>query len=97
MTDRFTDEMIDHLGILAKLDLTGDDRELLKQDMGKMLAYIDKMNELDTEGVTPMSHVFPLENVFREDIVTGTDDRENLLANAPDRKDGSFKVPRTVE
>ncbi len=97
MTDRFTDEMIDHLGILAKLDLTGDDRELLKQDMGKMLAYIDKMNELDTEGVTPMSHVFPLENVFREDIVTGTDDRESLLANAPDRKDGSFKVPRTVE
>jgi aspartyl-tRNA(Asn)/glutamyl-tRNA(Gln) amidotransferase subunit C len=62
-----------------------------------MLDYIDKLNELDTEGVEPMSHVFSMNNVFREDAVVNGDDRENILANAPEQKDGAFKVPRTVE
>ena len=62
--------------------------------MGRMLDYIDKLGELDTEGVEPMSHVFPVQNVFREDIVTNSDTREQLLANAPEQKDGMFMVPR---
>ena len=63
--------------------------------MGRMLDYIDKLGELDTSGVEPMSHVFPVENVFREDVVTNTDTREDLLKNAPQQKDGMFMVPRT--
>lgn len=63
--------------------------------MGEMLDYIDKLNELDTEGVEPMSHVFPVNNVFREDVVTNGDDRDNMLKNAPAVKDGSWKVPKT--
>ena len=55
------------------------------------------LNQLDTEGVEPMSHVFPVHNVFREDVVTNGDDRENMLANAPEQRDGAFVVPRTVE
>ena len=47
--------------------------------MESMLDYIDKLNELDTEGVEPLSHVFPVHNVFREDEVTNGDDRENML------------------
>ena len=62
-----------------------------------MLDYIDMLNQLDTEGVEPMSHVFPVHNVFREDVVTNGDDRENMLANAPEQRDGAFVVPRTVE
>ena len=62
-----------------------------------MLDYVDKLNELDTDGVEPMSHVFPVNNVFREDIVTNGDDREEILKNAPERKDGAFVVPKTVE
>ena len=62
-----------------------------------MLDYIDKLNELDTAGVEPMSHVFPVQNVFREDVVTNGDDRDNIIQNAPGQKDGMFKVPRTVE
>ena len=62
-----------------------------------MLDYIDKLGELDTTGVEPMSHVFPVHNVFREDVVTNTDDRENILKNAPEEKDGMFVVPRTFE
>ena len=62
-----------------------------------MLDYIDKLNELDTTGVEPMSHVFPVKNVFREDVVVNGDDRENILKNAPEEKDGSFMVPKTVD
>lgn len=54
--------------------------------MANMLNYIDKLNELDTEGVEPMSHVFPVNNVFREDVVTNGDDRDNILKNAPEEK-----------
>ncbi len=65
--------------------------------MGRMLDYIDKLNELDTEGVEPMSHISAAANVFREDVVTNGDDREQILKNAPGCKDGMFKVPRTVD
>ena len=53
--------------------------------------------ELDTQGVEPMSHVFPVKNVFREDKVTNGDMREEILRNAPEEKDGMFAVPRTFE
>lgn len=65
--------------------------------MGKMLDYIDKLNELDTSSVEPMSHVFPVSNVFREDVVTNGDDRDNILKNAPEERDGAFVVPKTFE
>ena len=72
-------------------------KEEAKKDMGRMLDYIDKLNELDTTGVEPMSHVFPVNNVFRKDVVTNGDDRDEILANAPAKKDGAFMVPKTVE
>lgn len=92
-----SDETIEYVGILAKLELSGEEKEQAKTDMGKMLDYIDKLNELDTDGVEPLSHVFPIDNVFREDVVTNGDMREEILKNAPAEKDGAFIVPRTVE
>ena len=83
--------------ILAKLELSPLEREEAKKDMGRMLDYIDKLNELDTAGVEPMVHVFSMNNVFREDVVTNKDDSDDILKNAPEKKDGAFKVPRTVE
>ena len=65
--------------------------------MGKMLDYIDKLNELDTSNVEPMSHVFPVNNVFREDVVVNGDNREEIIKNAPAAKEGSFMVPKTVD
>ena len=97
MANIITDETIEYVGILAKLELSGKEKEQAKSDMGRMLDYIDKLNELDTSGVEPMSHVFPVENVFREDVVTNSDTREQLLSNAPEQKDGMFMVPRTFE
>ena len=95
MANIISDETIEYVGILAKLELSGEEKEKAKKDMGSMLDYIDKLNELDTAGVEPMSHVFPVQNVFREDVVTNGDDREALLANAPEEKDGAFVVPKT--
>ncbi len=97
MANIISDETIDYVGILAKLELSSEKKEKAKKDMESMLDYIDKMGELDTAGVEPMSHVFPLNNVFREDIITNGDDRENILSNAPDEQDGMFNVPKTFE
>lgn len=91
-----SDETIEYVGILAKLELSEEEKERAKKDMGEMLDYIDKLNELDTEGVEPMSHVFPVNNVFREDVVTNGDGSADTLANAPEKKDGGFKVPKTI-
>ncbi len=95
MANIISDETIEYVGILAKLELSDTEKEQAKADMGRMLDYIDKLGELDTDGVEPMSHVFSVENVFREDVVTNGDDRERLLSNAPQEKDGMFVVPPT--
>lgn len=97
MANIISDETIEYVGILAKLELSDEEKEQAKSDIGRMLDYIDKLGELDTTGVEPMSHVFPVQNVFREDIVTNSDTREALLTNAPEQKDGMFMVPRTFE
>lgn len=97
MANVISDETIEYVGILAKLELSEEEKEQAKKDMGDMLDYIDKLNELDTSSVEPMSHVFPVNNVFREDVVVNGDDSENILKNAPEEKDGSFSVPKTVE
>ena len=96
MANIISDETIEYVGILAKLELSDEEKEQAKQDMGRMLDYVDKLNELDVSGVEPMSHVFAVNNVFREDVVTNGDDRENMLKNAPAQKDGQYVVPKTV-
>lgn len=95
MANVITDETIDYVGILAKLELSAEEKEQAKKDLAEMLDYIDQLGELDTTGVEPMSHVFPVHNVFREDIVTNGDDRDKILKNAPEEKDGMFLVPNT--
>lgn len=96
MANKISDETIEYVGILAKLELSETEREEAKADMEKMLDYIDTLNELDTADITPMSHVFPVNNVFREDVVVNADEHEKILANAPQQKDHCFMVPKTV-
>ena len=97
MANVISDETIEYVGILAKLELSDAEKEAAKKDMASMLDYIDKLNELDTNGVEPLSHVFPVHNVFREDVVTNEDGSVAALANAPERRDDAFVVPKTVE
>lgn len=97
MANVISDETIEYVGILSKLELSDEEKEQAKKDMGSMLDYIDKLNELDTDGVEPMSHVFPVQNVFREDEVINGDDRDSILLNAPQKKEGTYMVPKTFD
>ena len=89
------DATLDNTSLLAKLYIAPEEREAVRADMAEMLTYIDELSELDTTGIEPMSHVFPVSNVFREDIVTGEDMHEAVLMNAPSVHEGAFKVPKT--
>ena len=81
---------------LAKLEFDGEKAAGIKADLLKILEYMDTMNALDTEGIMPMSHVHPLKNVFREDVITNGRGEADLLENAPCIKEGKFVVPKTV-
>ncbi len=94
-TVQITDEVIEYVGILGKLELSDEEKEKSKKDLTEMLDYVGKLNELDTSNVEPMSHTFPISNVMREDVVTNGDDKENMLKNAPARNDDAYIVPET--
>ena len=96
LANKISDETIEYVGILAKLELSEEEKEAAKKDMEQMLDYIDTLNELDTTGIEPMSHVFPVQNVFREDVVTNGDNHEAMLANAPKQKENQYQVPKTI-
>ena len=90
------DETMENVCILAKLSLTEDEKEKAKEDMQKMLDYVDKLDELDTSSVEPMSHIFGSENVFREDEIVNENQKTAMLFNAPRTKDGQYHVPKTI-
>ena len=91
------DNLIKYLEELSRLRLSHEEEEKAKSELTKILEYIDMLNELDTADVEPMSHPFPYTNNFREDECRESTDRELILKNAPQQKDGCFKVPTTVE
>lgn len=97
MANQITQETIDYVSILAKLELSKEEKEQARKDMGEMLEYIDRLGELDTTDVEPMSHVFPVQNVFREDVVTNGDGSRQTLQNAPEEKENMFVVPKTFD
>jgi aspartyl-tRNA(Asn)/glutamyl-tRNA(Gln) amidotransferase subunit C len=88
---------IDRLALLARLDLSEDEKKLFSKQLGSIIDYIDKLNELDTTDVEPTAHVLPVKNVFRDDETRPSLPRDKALQNAPDAKDGFYKVPRIIE
>ena len=97
MAVKIDDKIIEYVGIRAKLNLSEEEKKKAGEDMSRMLEYIDKLNELDTRGTVPMSHIFDISNVFREDEITNGDQSGEMLSNAPRQKDKQYQVPRTVE
>ena len=91
------DKLVSYVAELAHLKLDDDQRAQAAADLARMIGYVDQLSELDTDGVEPMSHAFPVVNVFREDEVKPSMERELILKNAPAVKDGCFLVPKTVE
>ena len=95
MSNKIYDETLEYVGILAKLNIEGEENEKARAALEKQLDYVDKLAELDTSEAEPLVQAIDLENVFREDEVTNGDDRDNMLENAPTKKDGHYFVPRT--
>lgn len=94
---KIDDTLITYLEDLSRLKLSEEEQNKAKEDLGKILDYIDKLNELDTTDVEAISHPFAFTNNFRGDEVKASTDRDLILKNAPQKKDGCFKVPKTVE
>ncbi len=92
-----TREDVEHVAELARLDLSAGEKETFIAQLNDILTYVNKLNELDTAGVEPTSHVIPMSNVFREDEVRPSYDRALVLQNAPDESHFFFKVPRIIE
>ena len=96
MSRKIDDATMDNVEILAKLALTPQERKKAMVEMEKILDYVEKLNELDTDRVEPLVHILESGNVFREDVVVNGDGKEEALANAPRKKDGQYMVPKTV-
>lgn len=92
-----SDDVLENVSILAKLDLSADEKEIISRDMTRMLEYVDRISELNTQDVQPLIHLWDEVNVYREDIVTGDDGHRIMLANAPEVSERSIVVPKTVE
>ena len=90
-------EQVRHVARLARLELSAADEQRLRADMDEMLAYVDKLNELDTKNVAPTTQVGEAGTPMRDDEVTNRPDAEAMLANAPARERNYFKVPKIIE
>ncbi|HXH08171.1 MAG TPA: Asp-tRNA(Asn)/Glu-tRNA(Gln) amidotransferase subunit GatC [Alphaproteobacteria bacterium] len=88
---------VEHVAELARLQLTPEEKERFSAQLNEILTYVGKLNELDTTQVEPTSHVIPMANVWRDDEVRPSLDRELVLQNAPDASHFFFKVPRIIE
>ena len=94
---KITEEMVDYVSILSRLKLPQEEKERMTGELEQILVYMAVLDGLDTSGVEPMSHVFPLKNVLRSDEVVPSGDRAELLSNAPVPDEEAFLVPKTVE
>jgi aspartyl-tRNA(Asn)/glutamyl-tRNA(Gln) amidotransferase subunit C len=97
MSGRITRKEVEHVARLARLELTEEEKDVMTRQLDGILAYVDKLNELDTSRVEPTSHVIPMMNVMRDDVPRPSLGPDEALANAPDREDAFFRVPRIIE
>ena len=92
-----TREDVLHVAGLARLEVSPDQVEAFQRELDAILAYFEKLDELDTSKVAPTSHVLSLVNVFRKDEVRPSLTQEQALANAPVKAYGHFRVPKVIE
>ena len=91
------DALIDKLAHLSRLEFGEEEKQEIKNDLQKMIGFIDKLNELDTSGVEPLLHMSENVNIFRKDEVTGSISKEDVFKNAPLHDEQFFKVPKVVK
>jgi aspartyl-tRNA(Asn)/glutamyl-tRNA(Gln) amidotransferase subunit C len=92
-----TPEEVEHVALLARLELTDEERERFTSQLNSILEHFEQLRGIDTDGVPPMSHAIAMANVLREDEPAPSLSPEDALQNAPDRSDDCFRVPRVIE
>ncbi|MCE7792551.1 Asp-tRNA(Asn)/Glu-tRNA(Gln) amidotransferase subunit GatC [Salipaludibacillus sp. CUR1] len=95
--ERITKNQVKHVAHLARLEFTEEEIEKFAFELDEIINFAEQLNELHTDNVEPTSHVLDVQNVLREDEVKPSLPREETLRNAPDQKDGQFKVPSVLE
>lgn len=91
-----TEKEVKHIAELAHLKLTEEEIETFTRQLGDILDYFEKLDELDTEEVIPTAYTVPMKNVMRKDKVESSLEKEEVLKNAPDKRRGQFQVPPIV-
>ena len=94
---RISIDEVRHVARLARLELSAAEEQSLQSDLSAILAYVDKLNQLDTDHVEPTAQVGESGTPMREDEITNRPAPEEMLANAPSRSNNFFKVPRIIE
>ena len=92
-----TKKDVEYIAELARLKLNEEEIEKYTVQLNEILTYVEKLNEIDTTNVEPLSHPVEGSNVFREDVVKPSIDREIAFRNAPDRSELFFKVPKVID
>lgn len=94
---KITKKEVEYVARLARLALGEEEKEKITTQLDSILGYMDKLNKLDTKNVEPTSHVLPINNVWRQDEVKPSLTQEEILANAPEKQEGFFKVKKIIE
>lgn len=97
MSMAISKEEVEHVAKLARLLVSEEEKDVLTRQLSSILTYVGKLNELNTEGVEPLSHVIDIKNVFREDKTRESLSQDLALSNAPEKRDGFFRVPKIIE
>ena len=92
-----TPEDVKHIADLARLEFSQQELDQFQGNLERILDYISKLNQLDTDDVPPTSHVIPIRNVTKTDEVIQRYDRQQILANSPSQEKGYFEVPKIIE
>lgn len=92
-----TEKDVEHVSSLAHLEFDDETKKNITTQLKNILEYVKKLNELDTTGIEPTSHVLPLQNVFKDDLVKTIFDKESSFQNAPQFDKGHYQVPKIIE
>ena len=93
---KITRDQVRYVAELARLELDAHSTDVFARQIGTILAYVESLNRVDTQGVPPTSHAISLTNAFREDVVQDSLERASTLANAPQQEEGHFVVPKVI-
>lgn len=97
MAKKIDESQVRKVAQLSRLELDEKEVQQFSGELSDIIEYIEKLNELDVDGVEPLAHCLPIHNVFRADVVKPSLDNNSALANAPDKHDGYFKVPKVLD